>query len=171
MGCCLRSVLPSTHTKLLPKTIDIGKFRQKLLHTREKQKSVHNRGAHSLKPLELSETVHIKYNDGLAVVSEKHDTRSFTVHTQSGGSYCRNRRDLLKTGEKVDPNHNDSEITYNLSNSAAVLDDTNILSAPTLSSVKTSPKQETQSVSTPVCGNPYITRFGRVCKPKIKVAL
>ena len=174
MGRRLRSVLPSTHTQLLPETIDIGKFRQKLLHTREKQKSVHDKGAHSLKPLELGETVRIKYNDGLwkpAVVSEKHDTRSFTVQTPSGGSYRRNRRDLLKTGEKVDPNHNDSEITNYLSNSAAVLDDANILSAPTLSPVKTSPKQETQSVSTPVCGNPYITRFGRVCKPKIKVSM
>ena len=73
--------------------------------------------------------------------------------------------------EIVDLNHNDSEITNYLSNSAAVLDDANILSAPTLSPVKTSPKQETQSVSTPVCGNPYITRFGRVCKPKIKVSM
>ena len=65
MGRRLRSVLPSTHTHLQPETIDIGKFRQKLLHTREKQKSAHDKGVLSLKPLELGEPVRIIYNDGL----------------------------------------------------------------------------------------------------------
>ena len=176
MGRRLRSILPSTHTQLLPQSVDIPRFRQKLLHTREKQKSAYDKGAHNLKPLELGEPVRIKYNDGLwkpAIVSDKHDTRSFTVQTPSGGSYRRNRRHLLKTGETRDRYNNvDSEISSCLANNGpAVLADTNILSAPTLSPVKTPLTQETHTGSTPVCKTPYITRFGRVCKPRIKESM
>ena len=65
MGRRLRSILLSTHTQLLPQSVDIPRFRQKLLHTREKQKSAYDKGAHNLKPLELGEPVRIKYNDDL----------------------------------------------------------------------------------------------------------
>ena len=138
----LRSVLPSTHTQLQPQTVDISKFRQKLIHTCEKQKCGFDKGVHSLKSLALGGTVRIKYNDGLwkpAVVSDKHDIRSFTVETPRGGSYRRNRCHLLKTREKGDLNFNhDSEIPNYLNNDDAVLEDTNIFSAaaPTVSPVK-----------------------------------
>lgn len=62
-----------------------------------------------MKPEELGESVCIKYNDGLwkpVVVIDKNDTRSYTVQTTSGGSNRRNRRHLLKAGEKSDINHN-----------------------------------------------------------------
>ena len=116
----------------------------------------------------------IKYSDGLwkpAVISDKHDIRSYTGQTPSGGYYRRNRRHLLKTGEKSDVNQNpDSDIPNVLSSGAAVTDDTNLLSATPLSLVKSPPKQS-KSESTTVSSQPYITRFGRVCKSKIKESI
>ena len=80
----LHSILPCTHTQLLPHTIDIDRFRKQLIHTREKQKSTFDKNAHNLKPLQIGESVRIKYGDGLwkpAVVTDKNDTRSYTVQT------------------------------------------------------------------------------------------
>ena len=118
--------------------------------------------------------VRIKYSDGLwkpADISDKHDIRSHTVQTPSGGSYRRTRRHLLKTGEKNDINQNPvSDIPNVLSSGAAVTDDTNLVSATPLSPVKSPPKPS-KSASTTVSSQTYITRFGRVCKSKIKESM
>ena len=55
----LRSVAPTTHTQFLPQTVDIGKVRQKLIHTREKQNSAYDKSVHNLRSLALGETVRI----------------------------------------------------------------------------------------------------------------
>ena len=61
-----------------------------------------------------------------AVVSDKHGMRSFTVETPSGGPYRRNRRHLLKTGEKGDSDLNhDSDTPNYLNNEDASLEDKN----------------------------------------------
>lgn len=73
--------------------------------------------------------------------------------------------------EKGDPNQNpDSDIPNVLGSDAPVADDTNILSAPPVTPVK-SPSKQLPSESAPVCNKPYVTRFGRVCKPKIRESM
>ena len=131
----------------------------------------------------------IKYNDGIwkpIVFSDKHDIRSFTVETPSGGSHRRNRRHLLKTREKCDSDFNhESEIPNYLNNDDTVLEDTNIFSAPdapTVSPVKTPPKKDvcatavygdSQRTHTPLAVDVYVNpNLSNLCKiRKISFAL
>ena len=95
----------------------------------------------------------------------------FAHKYKSGGSYCKNRRHLLQTGGKSDVNQTpDSDIPNILSSGAGVTDYTNLLSATPLSPVKSPPKQS-KSESTNISSQPYITRFGHVCKSKIKESM
>lgn len=98
----LRSILPSTGVQLLPKLVDKAKVKQELHKRQEKQKHYYDAGARPLKEVKVGETVRLKDRNGIwqpAVVTTKHDERSYVVETESGTNYRRNRRDLQKTNE------------------------------------------------------------------------
>jgi hypothetical protein len=100
-----------------------------------------------------------------AVVVQKHDQRSYLVRTEDGAEYRRNRRHLLKTNEKS-LNQNQFDSFPN------VLDQQNLdelNSVPELSNSE-SPIQSKHPIKVSYDG-PYITRPGRVVKPKTVVSM
>ena len=71
--------------------------------SKQDQKDYFDRTAHALKPLELGEPTRIQQQDKTwkpAVVTQKHNERSYSVQTPDGAVYRCNRRHLLKIKRK-----------------------------------------------------------------------
>ena len=101
----LRSNLPVIGDQLLPETPNRQEVREKMQISKHDQKTYFDRNAHALKPLELGEPTRIQQQDKAwkpAVVTQKHNERSYSVQTPDGAVYRRNRRHLLKTKENVE---------------------------------------------------------------------
>ena len=100
----LRSNIPVIRDHLLPKTPNREEVKEKIQTSKKDQKKYFDRHAQPLKPLEIGEPARIQQSDKTwkpAVVTEKHNERSYSVKTEDGAVYRRYRRHLLKTNEKV----------------------------------------------------------------------
>ena len=182
MSRSLRSILPCTPDKLAPKSPDLSKVRKNMNLSRTVQKKYHDVGAKTLKPLQNDDSVKIqKQNKSWqpAVVIDKHDPRSYTVRTEDGAQYRRNRRHLLKTNESICQkamfdsfpdildNKTNSNILDHTTNKQSSHEKESVLAfdSPKVK-VPIKPKIEVQAKSTNDQTGPYVTRSGRVVKPK-----
>ena len=107
----LRTTLPciSKPTSETSKHLDLE---QKLLQQKIKQKSFYDRAAKQLPPLSRNDTVRIEEPGGWktkATVLQEVAPRSFTVRTEEGQIFRRNRRSLLKTPETEELSEAQSE--------------------------------------------------------------
>ena len=104
MGRRLKSKLPASTTLLTPE--NRAQVQDNLKCRQMKQKSYFDRQTQKLPDLRTGENVRIQKGDTWqpAVVVERHQLpRSFIVRTQDGRVYRRNRKHLLKTGEREFP--------------------------------------------------------------------
>ena len=104
MGRRLKSKLPASTTLLTPE--NRAQVQDNLKCRQMKQKSYVDRQTQKLPDLRTGENVRIQKGDTCqpAVVVERHQLpRSFIVRTQDGRVYRRNRKHLLKTGEREFP--------------------------------------------------------------------
>jgi len=104
MGRRTRSILPTRTTLLKPK-YDNLKIKEQLQNKQRKQKVLFDKSSKSLPDLKPDDVVRIHNEktetwEPAQVVSKREEPRSFIVRT-SHRSYGRNRRDLLKTQEKI----------------------------------------------------------------------
>lgn len=160
----LRSVLPETVDNVLPNSPNYDLVQEKLLAKQEYQKRFHDVGSKPLKPLKIGDPCRIRQSNGLwrpAVVSNQHAKRSYVVETPDGAMYRRNRRDLIKTNENI-VIQNDFHVPENNCNYNSAKSDNNI-SENIQSEVKPNQTDENSNKDS----MPYVTRFGRVVKPKI----
>ena len=103
MGRQLRSIIPTARSNLLPRYVSPEIVRERLSSSKTKSKIHYDKNAKSLPPLDIGESARIQSKNlkwKQAVVTDKHNDRSYTVQTPDGASYRRNRRHLLKTNEK-----------------------------------------------------------------------
>lgn len=101
----LRTTLPSVSQQK-----PHHKLRQRLQLQKTKQKTFYDRAAKQLPPLSSDDTVRIQGPDGWttkATVLEEVAPRSYTVKTEEGQTFRRNRRSLLKTPTAA-PEHSDT---------------------------------------------------------------
>ena len=93
--------MPTVTSLLKPKLIENIKVKKE--ESKNKQSKYYNRGAKELSELERGDIVRIKPQSGKvwekAKVIAKVDVRSYTVKTEDGRIYRRNRRHLKKTSE------------------------------------------------------------------------
>ena len=165
----LRSVLPCLQSQLIPNTPDVVKItnHMKLNHT--PQKKYDHTDAKQLKPLNHNETVKLQHHINKiwkpAVVVQKHDQRSYLVRTEDGAEYRRNCRHLLNANEKS-LNQNQFDSFPN------VLDQQNLDELNSVPKLRNSeyPIQSKSPIKVSNDG-PYITRSGRVVKPKTVVSM
>jgi len=102
MGRQLRSILPTTREKLIPKTPITAEVKKKITLRKKKTKNYCDKSAQPLKPLKEGESARVQLKGQKwepAVVIRKHNERSYTVRTKDGTIYRRNRRQLMKTNE------------------------------------------------------------------------
>jgi hypothetical protein len=104
MGRRLKGKLPTTSNLLKPKLVNCNLARNQLQARKSRQKFYYDKNAKPLKELQQGEHIRIKqqklWKPAIVVTRPQEDQpRSYIVHTNDGGSYRRNRRDLLKTGE------------------------------------------------------------------------
>ncbi|CAG2239417.1 unnamed protein product [Mytilus edulis] len=153
----LRSVLPTTLEELVPKT------------------PIYNEGSKPLKSLNSGDSVRIRGSNGLwkpAIISSQHPaSRSYIVESQDGGIYRRNRRHIIGTREEVPLTtvENDTIVPPVRSNRQCNLTPPE-LAEPT-SNINNSPQITSDTETTETQQIPsdglYITRSGRIVKPKI----
>ena len=99
MGRQLRSILPTTEKKLLAKVINPTHVTSRRHQLQQTQKKHYDKSARHLQPLKPGDSINVqlfpKDNWKPAKVINHRDTpRSYTVETEDGGTYCRNRRFL-----------------------------------------------------------------------------
>ena len=101
----LRSVLPTTCRQLQPKVQDPTDACTDRKHRHEQQKKHFDKNAKALAPVATGERVRIREPDGrwkpATVVSKEESPRSFTLRTDEGRNYRRNRRHIRKTQEQT----------------------------------------------------------------------
>ncbi|XP_053383774.1 uncharacterized protein K02A2.6-like [Mercenaria mercenaria] len=167
MGRRTRSILPITNKQLEPKTINPEEVRDKIQKAKKKQKGYYDRQTKPLPPLLINEYVRVQMGKiwKPAKVIEKHDDHSYSVQTQDGAIYRRNRRVLNKTKERFPditefaPNilagtsKFSTEINNPCGTSTENADHSNVPSLPRLHSQ-----------------TPYVTRSGREIKPNRQYA-
>ena len=103
-GRQLRSVLPVTRERLVPKLPSPTLVRKKIVEHKGKSKMYYDRSAKALTPLSEGDSVRVQMQNKLwkpATVISKHNDRSFSVCTNDNAVYRRNRRQLLVAREPV----------------------------------------------------------------------
>ena len=104
MGRQLRSVLPTTSKHLEPKTINPDEVTAKLQHLQASQKNCYDRTSHQIPPVRTGDNVYVKLTKDdnwkpAQVVAQSSTPRSFSVQTEGGQIYRRNRRHLRHTAQ------------------------------------------------------------------------
>ena len=154
----LRSVLPTTKSSLIPHQIPTKLVKDKLQQNKICEKISYDKNAKALPQLNIGDSARIQYQNKTwqpALVTDKHNDRSYTVETPEGVSYRRNRQHLLKTNESMPliPDVDDQRVLEcepdNLCEN---------LNGPSLKQINTE-----KSGSNPV----YVTRYCRQVKPKV----
>ncbi|VDI07841.1 Hypothetical predicted protein [Mytilus galloprovincialis] len=172
----LRSVLPTTLEELVPKTPIYNEVQNKIDCKKSyKKKKYYDKGSKPLKSLNSGDSVRIRGSNGLwkpAIISSQHPaSRSYIVESQDGGIYRRNRRHIIGTREEVPLTtvENDTivppvryEPQCNLTPPELAEPTSNINNSPQI----TSDTETTETQQIPSDGL-YITRSGRIVKPKI----
>jgi hypothetical protein len=100
MGRRTRTRLPSNKALLVPK-FDTAKIKPALQERQQKQKLYYDRNAKPLEPLKQGDNVKMRDEDKkvwlpATVTRVNEEPRSYTITSESGGEYRRNRRDLQK---------------------------------------------------------------------------
>ena len=102
MSTRLRALLPATRDQLKPGVINPKVANKRRSLKQASQRYYYNKSAKQLKPLENGDQVYIQTKSKTwkpATVLKK-ENRSYTVSTNDGGQYRRNRRFLLKANKK-----------------------------------------------------------------------
>ena len=164
----LRSILPVVSDELKPKVPT--RVRELMKAEREKQKEYYNRSAKPLPPLSVGDS--IRYQEGKTwkqgIVTKEEGDRSYTVKNTDGAVYRRNRRHLMQTNEKFEPDIPDVNIVSPSNHPVAPP----ILASPSQSSLPIPESQlETKQVNSAPNFAPYTTRSGRTVKPKVIVSM
>ncbi|XP_048252566.1 uncharacterized protein K02A2.6-like [Haliotis rufescens] len=178
MGRRLRSTLPCTQHQLLPGSVDHSQYQKVLQASRRKQKHYYDTAAKPLLPLKTGEAIRVRQHNNLwtpAVVTKQHNSRSYTVRTGDGAEYRRNRRHLLRTREKHDIPEMNIDVT---SSELPHVPQTDRADTCTRDTAEVKPSDD--PVTSPIpsrthspqkvidnANNQYITRSGRVVKPKV----
>ena len=164
----LRSILPTTHQHLKPKVVDSKEIQNKLSNSRLIQKQNYDKTAKPLKPLKTGQSIRVQMKGKWlpAVILEKHENRSYSVQTQNGGIYRRNRRFLLPTNEKLDITDNMPNIV--LQPETADQSDFNITTNSPISPEQPLNENNQQTINqNKSIVQPYVTRYGRLVKPNV----
>jgi len=152
----LRSVLPAKHSQLEPKVVT--DLHRKIAELKNKQKRHFDKAAKPLAPLSVGQSVRIKQKKGTwepALVTECNGNRSYTVDTQNGGSYRRNRRHLFPSNEDNSfPTTDANDVTNN--------NDLNIMQPPTN---ETPEACDNSAAEMSADAEYYRTRSGRIIRP------
>ena len=100
-----KTLLPTTQSLLLPRTINMESEKKELRQRQQAQAKYYNRSAKDLPSLSEGDVVRMKpFKLGdkswhKAQVTARLDERSYTVETENGAVYRRNRQHLRKTSE------------------------------------------------------------------------
>lgn len=165
MGRQLRSILPTSQENLLPRNISHNIIKQKQQANKQKVKAYFDKGTKSLPPLELGDSARVQNQNKTwkpAQVVQKHHGRSYTVCTEDGSEYRRNRTHLMKTNECIqeipdlDIINTESDTKQDFWDSQQLISDKNV--KPQISG-NTVPEKSQSPVD--------ITRSGRAVKPKV----
>ena len=158
----LRSILPTTKTLLKPQTVNTQTVREKMKKSRSTQKHYFDRQAKPLPPLTEGQAVRIQMKNKWvkAKVLNSDNDRSYTVQTENGGIYRRNRRHLMNTKDTC------PEMPECFPN--VLLQPEPCSKSKTTESAK--PPNQTQSLthntsSAAAKSQQYVTRYGRSVKP------
>ena len=104
MGRQLRSVLPTTSKHLEPKTINPDEVTAKRQHLQASQKNYYDRTSHQMSSVRTGDNVYVKLTKDenwkpAQVVAQSSTPRSFSVQTEGGQIYRRNRRHIRHTAQ------------------------------------------------------------------------
>ncbi|XP_052804520.1 uncharacterized protein LOC128234361 [Mya arenaria] len=175
MGRQLRSVISTIKENVTPKIPDHDYVKQFLSEQKQKDKRLYDKKAKTLQPIQVGDSLRIRLGKlwKPATCIAKHSERSFTVQTPDGGEYRRKRVHLLKTNETPQTpliSDDDLEIlqdSFTRDNSPTVENNVNIPGT----SLDNAPESPELDISSSTSTKPYITRSGRVIKPKIIVSV
>ena len=171
----LRSILPTTKDHLKAEVVDPNKVHESRKRSQATQQHYYNRGAKELAPLESGDRVRIQTKLKtwkLAAVVKKEDrTRSYTVRTDDGGEYRRNRRFLMEAHDRPLQQLNCQEAQREQCNTTATAHvaeehSDRVETAPSCSGESTA---EIHMRST--SNSPCMTRSSRVVRPPEKLDL
>ena len=102
MGRQLISILPTSREKLMPQTPNITEVKANITLSKKKAKHYYDKSAKPLKTLKEGESVRVQFkgqNWEPAVIIKRHNERSYSVRTNDGIIYRRNRRQLIQTND------------------------------------------------------------------------
>ena len=150
-----KSVVPIS-TKALNQKVSHRKVATKMNELKTKQKAIYDRNSKPLKPLAVNDSCRVQFGKKWvqAKVIGTHGPRSFSVQTQNGAIYRRNRTALIKTNENV------TDIPDTFCPNIFAKKDANTPSHPE------PPPSQNPIRQLPVSNAPYTTRSGRVVKQK-----
>ncbi|XP_021361397.1 uncharacterized protein K02A2.6-like [Mizuhopecten yessoensis] len=171
-GRQLRSVLPTLSQELIPKVINHAEVKVKLEAKRKEEKKQFDKGSKELPRIKVGQKVHVQQSDKTwkpATILSQEADRSFLVES-AGKMYRRNRRHLLKRSNprpSVDldlpmPSVIEPQVTYNGNTQ---------LSSTLTPKVSQNPISHPKQPETVPTVQPYMSRSGRVCKPKVIVSM
>ena len=173
-GRQFRSVLPTTAQQMLPQYTSTNKVKDLITKSHDNQKKFHDQGSKPAPPIKEGEYVRFQKDDKAwkpAIILDELDHNSYLVKSADGKVYRRNRRHILKTQE---PNHTlDTSlplctkpfVSLSKSKDLKILSDEKITSQK--NPIVSSPESQ-KSFEPPIStSEPYVTRSGRVCKPKV----
>ena len=165
----LRSNIPTIKENLKPIHHDTDKVRAELLLGHDKSRSYHDRSAHVLKPLNSGDSVRVQLHDkkwSSATVLKPLGNRSYTVKTPTGCMYRRNRKFIHKTNEVSRPENLELP-QYNIVESRSIEQSPDVMPYLSSNNVHPSESPKISSPQVPKTSNPYVTRSGRIVKPKV----
>jgi hypothetical protein len=179
-GRLLRSVIPILPQQLEPKFIDHSVVRSKLESKRAHEKKWYDKASKPLPPLEVGQGIQIQQKDKTwrpGTVLKRVGDRSFIVNSQ-GGLYRRNRQQLIHRSAKFqsfEPGSEsptgDIQITRNNTGKSRIspIRTSNAPHAPPQplqSKLTDSSNDTTPAISSQTKTGSYVTRYGRVVKPR-----
>lgn len=182
-GRLLRSVLPTLTNQLKPKFMNSTLTNQSMKLDQQRQAKYYNVSSKAQNQFNVGEKVRFQKNDSKwqpAIITGKEDDHSYTLRSQYGGIFRRNRRHLIKSNEDFDISLSPSYKVYDdnpipsktLVNSPKVKfdipkDDPKVKDTTHKDQVQPPPVVKYEPIHTQGHSQPYITRSGRIVKPKI----
>ena len=153
----------------MPQTPNTSQVKQAITSNKQKTKSHYDKNAKTLPRLNENDLVIVQIQDSKwhpAIITNKHNDRSFIVQTPDGATYRRNRRKLIKSNEDKHacqdklPKHttNTSNVLITSASNLKLMDQIKPpIMSDSMNGKQTSVPQQTNK-----------TRSGRLIKPKIK---
>ncbi|KAK3107010.1 hypothetical protein FSP39_004902 [Pinctada imbricata] len=168
-GRQLRSILPILPSQLTPKVMDHSRARSIMQANKDRTTKVYNRSSHILPPLKEGEIARLQQDSRIwkpcQIISRLND-KSYAIKTPNGTTFRRNRRHLTKSNEEFHSNlHSAPNIFDNAHSSPVPPPPSQEQTLPQPTPVE-QPTINDDTASSPPIVKPYVTRSGRVCKPK-----